>query len=248
MNKGDVFGNLLCVSDVYYKEIGKTKKKRKYIKVKCLNCDNDEILEANVLSLTKGKTGLCKHCRKIGNRVNGNPNNTNRYEIYNDISYIYTSKDEVIIIDTSMLDELRKYTWCISKTGYAITQIDKKKVFMHRLIFELLGIDLLDMLVDHKNRNRIDNRINNLNLVTHNENNENTSLYSNNTSGYRGISITNEGKYLAYITKNNKNYRKTFDSLNEAINWRKNMESELFLYMKDVQKTLEKNEIVLYED
>lgn len=41
--------------------------------------------------------------------------------------------------------------------------------------------------VDHRNRNRLDNRRTNLRIVTHAQNMHNKSLYCNSTSGFRGV-------------------------------------------------------------
>jgi len=58
-------------------------------------------------------------------------------------------------------------------------------ILMHR---EILGLAPGDgKIVDHMNRNSLDNRRNNLRLVTHSANMYNSKMQTNNTSGYRGI-------------------------------------------------------------
>lgn len=58
-----------------------------------------------------------------------------------------------------------------------------------------------DYEIDHINRNRSDNRIENLRSVSHLENCRNKSDYSNNKSGYRGVSWKkSSGRWVAQIT------------------------------------------------
>jgi hypothetical protein len=55
---------------------------------------------------------------------------------------------------------------------------------MHRLILQ----PPLDRCVDHRNRNRLDNRRGNLRVVTHAENMMNVGANKGSTSRYRGVS------------------------------------------------------------
>ena len=59
-------------------------------------------------------------------------------------------------------------------------------LYLHRAILGLAPGD--PRRTDHKNRNRLDNRRENLRVVTHAENLQNLPLASNNTSGCRGVS------------------------------------------------------------
>lgn len=57
--------------------------------------------------------------------------------------------------------------------------------------------------VDHENRNRLDNRRSNLRLVSHAQNMLNGPVQSNNTSGFRGVSLYKRtGRYLAQVAVN----------------------------------------------
>lgn len=73
--------------------------------------------------------------------------------------------------------------------GYAMQTNGKKGekavVFMHRFLMGLTRGD--GLLVDHRNRDRLDNRRANLRVVTHLENAQNTST-GRGTSPHRGVS------------------------------------------------------------
>jgi hypothetical protein len=53
--------------------------------------------------------------------------------------------------------------------------------------------------LDHINGNRADNRFANLRLATAQQNNENIGRRRDNTSGFRGVSLTKTGRWMAQI-------------------------------------------------
>lgn len=229
--KGDIINTLEVISDVYYKEIGKERKKRRYFKVKCLKCNN--ITEVAELSLKKRKTGICKHCRSNTGRMKGNPNNQNTYIFTANFVIGYTNKGEEFYFDIEDYDLVKSYTWHINAQGYVQTQRNKQKILMHRLIMNVLDGDY----IDHKNRLRNYNLKSNLNIVSQKENNQNHSLYKNNTSGVTGVSFDkNIGAWKSYINIDNKRiYGGSFDDINDAINSRYNLESEYFQYLQSIK-------------
>lgn len=84
-----------------------------------------------------------------------------------------------------------------NSTGYMRTMFNKKRHKTHRLIWiHHYGNIESNMQIDHINGNRIDNRIENLRVVSNQQN----SFNSHNTKGY---SIKN-GKYQAEIKINGK--------------------------------------------
>lgn len=61
--------------------------------------------------------------------------------------------------------------------------------------------------LDHINGDKLDNRITNLRVVDNALNSRNSKMFSNNTSGYTGVSYTSrEGKYSAYVWHNQKKH------------------------------------------
>jgi predicted transcriptional regulator len=53
---------------------------------------------------------------------------TNKFEIVGDILKITAANGTLILADANEYDLLRKYSWCISRTGYAVANINYKVV------------------------------------------------------------------------------------------------------------------------
>lgn len=140
---------------------------------------------------------------------------------------VLKNKQQVIvgyaIIDTEDVEKCKLYKWHIKtsrKTNYVTATINNStKIFLHRLILNYTGKDD----IDHKNRNGLDNRKNNLEIVTHSKN------LINQSKDRKGIKITPSGKYSVTITKDYKSiYIGTYNSFNEALEKRLEKERELF--------------------
>lgn len=64
----------------------------------------------------------------------------------------------VALVDEERLQELSSYNWYLRKDGYIRADIGRRGfVYMHRLVFGPTSV-----MVDHKNRNKQDNRKENL--------------------------------------------------------------------------------------
>lgn len=71
----------------------------------------------------------------------------------------------------------------------------RKVLLMHRVV---MGVDDPKVFVDHRDFNGLNNRRTNLREATRKQNDQNKKRYSNNTSGYIGVSAKN-GKHVASI-------------------------------------------------
>lgn len=112
------------------------------------------------------------------------------YEYFN--KYFYISEDSVsglkfkVPVNKHQVDEDAFDN--ISK-GYYVVYINKANYLVHRIVWLIAhGNISKELVVDHKNRNRADNRLSNLSLVNMSHNMRNRLLPIPN-SGYRNISI-----------------------------------------------------------
>lgn len=138
----------------------------------------------------------------------------NTYLIDGDVVIMTTHKGENFLFDKSDLERVSKQSWCISKTGYLVSNINKKTIKLHRFILELTEPKVA---VDHINGDPMDNRRSNLRICDNVENTRNSKVSKNNTSGYPGVGQTPTGRYRARINVNRKEIRiGTFDTFEEA--------------------------------
>ena len=112
----------------------------------------------------------------------------NRNENNQAIIIIKNKKKEVIsetIIDEKIYYKLMKYPWRLCKNGYIVGKIENNKdVYLSRYVTDYSGKDI----VDHINNNKLDNRKENLRIVTIQENSFNKLSQKNSTSKYIGVS------------------------------------------------------------
>ena len=116
---------------------------------------------------------------------------------------IITIYDYEIIVDDDNWYDLMKYKWHM-KDEYATTDINCKKIRMHRYICGVLDDE--KYIVDHANQIKTDNRKINLRKSTHGANNHNVDRKSNeSTSKYKGVDYSkNDMKYRARISHDKK--------------------------------------------
>lgn len=124
---------------------------------------------------------------------------------------IELTQNKFTIVDTDIYEILKKYNWQYATVGYAVRSIwlnNKNKSFlMHREIYEYFNDEIPpNMVIDHINHNKLDNRIDNLRLANKSQNNYNRVVQSNNlSSDYKGVSKNKQtGNWVAYITSNYK--------------------------------------------
>lgn len=102
--------------------------------------------------------------------------------------------------------------------GYGQVRIDGKTYQTHRIVWLLVHGEWPDGEIDHKDRNPMNNRIENLRVASSSENSHNHGLQRNNSSGYPGVSFHKPSKkYQAYIKVDNKIiYLGLFNTAEEA--------------------------------
>jgi hypothetical protein len=126
---------------------------------------------------------------------------------------IQLTRGKIAIVDNEDYDMLSQFNWCYSQVGYAVSRIDNKVRYLHRI---LLGENSL--YVDHINRNKLDNRRSNLRVCDGTQNNANIPKPKTNTSGYKGVHwAKNAGKWVAQIwVRGEYNYLGLIEDVSDA--------------------------------
>ena len=129
------------------------------------------------------------------------------------------------IIDLDDLDKIKKYKWRLDSrkdklNGYIAAGNSKNRITLHRLILNYDG----PLQVDHINRNKLDNRKENLRIVPNVTNSQNINA--------RNIRCIN-GKYRVEIIRFGKLYNLgSFPSFNEALKVKNN-------FLQDIEENRE---------
>jgi hypothetical protein len=137
--------------------------------------------------------------------------------------FIYTNKQEPILVDDDVYENICFDSWHITKgrngnTGYAAKSVwvkgsnKNRRVYLHRLITDAKD----GAMVDHINGNKLDNRRENLRLVNTSINEQNKKPYGE--SNLKGVHFNKyAGKWQSKITKDGKQgHLGYFDSSEDA--------------------------------
>lgn len=101
--------------------------------------------------------------------------------------------------------------------GYVAVTIDYKQYLAHRLAWFYVHGTWPEHEIDHINRDRSDNRIENLRESSRSQNMANTGLYSNNKSGFRGVHFSRHAKrFCAQLRCGDKRYNLGYFDTAEA--------------------------------
>lgn len=132
---------------------------------------------------------------------------------------------KVLIDDKDLLIVKQQGTMMLSKAGqFLYVRLGSKKISLHRLIMNFPK----GMVIDHINRNTLDNRRENLKVCTIQQNLQNQKRLNNRT-GFTGVAIAYKGKFSAQIKVNYKKiHLGIFDTIGEAYKARKKAENKYF--------------------
>lgn len=87
-----------------------------------------------------------------------------------------------------------------NSNGYIVICIDRSREFAHRLVWLYMHGYIPECTIDHINRDRLDNRLENLREATRQCNARNIGLQQNNTSGIKGVTWDKSRiKWVAFI-------------------------------------------------
>lgn len=186
-------------------------------------CQNDgNIIEVNGKSLRSGNTRSCGCLAQEVKILNGKLNK--KYNEYFKIDnqtmggYAHNTND-IFYFDDEYFDIIKEYCWGVDvqhggKYVVAKDSETKKKILLHRLI-----LDFPEMMIDHVDRNPLNNRINNLRLATNGQNTRNAKTRKDNQTGVRGVSYNQINKnWRAILDYNDERVLdKSFSNFDEAV-------------------------------
>jgi hypothetical protein len=106
----------------------------------------------------------------------------------------------------------------IDSRGYRVVQVNKKIYKEHRLVF-LYFNGTLPKTLDHINRDKADNRIENLRAVSDALNAQNRKAHKNNVAGHKNVSYHKKRKcyYVRIMVNYEEKFIGSFKTLEEAI-------------------------------
>jgi len=118
----------------------------------------------------------------------------NKYETIGNVAIIFSNTgNHEIKVDVNKLKLLLKHCWTVDDLGRAFTYINKKPVFMHRLLKGVVGGDK-NIRIDHKNGKPLDNRMRNLRLSNASTNGMNSKLSKGSITGFKGVTKNDNSK------------------------------------------------------
>lgn len=144
----------------------------------------------------------------------------NKYIIKNDLAYVELSNTkQVMVCDADIWKEQKHRTWW-EHSGYAKTHIMGKEVPFHSIVKKCPE----GYVIDHINRNRFDNRSENLRVTTKYVNSINKSASPLSSTGIKGVYKDKYGYKVDISVKKKRIYLGTFKNIDDAIKARKNAE------------------------
>lgn len=161
------------------------------------NCKLNNQVIVSGQNLKSGKTKSCGCLNPIKAIMMNRK--YNKYDITShDFGILWTlNTNEEVYFDLEDADSILNHYWNTESSGYPYTMVDGKPVRMH--------VFLNRKWHDHHNKNKMDNRKENLIYCTHQENIRNSSISKNNKSGITGVYFSKDkNKWIAQITINGK--------------------------------------------
>ena len=118
------------------------------------------------------------------------------------------------LISKESYNFVSQYDWYLGADGYAkcFRKRKTKKVplkrggKLHRMLMPRIP-KYSGLVVDHINRNKLDNRLINLRICTQKENSYNRTKSKNSKSSYKGVRAQTNGKFTAQVSKDGQIYK-----------------------------------------
>jgi len=157
------FGNLTVIRAM-------TKKKNGRVQWWC-RCDCGNELAAISSELIQGTKKRCGDCSK------------NTFTVQGDVCFGYLSDGREFVFDTEFLPLVKKHTWSMYADGSVTAHASGEQIYLHRFLMNPKN----DEDINHRNRNKSDNRLCNLRISDCSLSQFYKKMMPTNTSGYRDV-------------------------------------------------------------
>lgn len=115
------------------------------------------------------------------------------------------TQDQVALVDDDVYELVTGYNWQAQKhpvTGLYYARrnesITRKIRLLHYDVLEIKGVEVPPgHVIDHINNDTLDCQFHNLRVATRSQNNANRRVSRKSRSKYRGVTLTQDGKYTA---------------------------------------------------
>jgi hypothetical protein len=112
------------------------------------------------------------------------------------------AEEETFLISIESLQKVLRHEWYLDPNGYPKSY----RARGHTLHRYLMGKQEKGMVIDHINRIKTDNRLQNLRIITAKENSYNRTKSSKSNNAYKGVQKRGD-KYVATISKDGKTHQ-----------------------------------------
>ena len=193
------------------------------------DCDEKNMVCVSLKSLKSGHSTSCG-CKRIEYLKNITPityKKENQTELCNKYIKIFNSDHmDFCMVDKEDYNLIKQYCWYKDSNGYWVSNNRKQdgtretiKLHQEIAIIKYGEYDKKSLLPDHLNRNKSDNRKQNLVLKNRRDNSINRSLSKRSTTGKTGVNFYK--KYQQYVAKICVNYKTIhlgyFDKFEDAV-------------------------------
>lgn len=204
---GKRFGMLIALEEVEVPN-----QPYRYFKCKC-DCGNTKNIRLSCL--IEGHTISCGCFHNSGEFKR----KYNSYSFDGDICTVYTETGESFIIDSDKYDLIKDRYWMINDRGYVFAKEGNRRINLHRTLTNCPN----DMVVDHINHIKTDDRMCNLRICTQQQNclNRTPVFYKD----VKGVRLLPNQRYIVIV--NSKSYG-VFGTLKEASDRYDEIATELF--------------------
>lgn len=202
---------------------------------KC-KCECGNVTSVKISNLRNGHTKSCGCLARESGYANIDNRYLNKYVIIDDIVYVTLTNGDTMLCDVDDWERLKIYTWRLDGYGYAFRSRMKGErssdIHFHTCVIKKED----NKVIDHINRNKLDNRKCNLRLCTQQVNTLNRGIAKNNTSGCTGVRKW-KNRWLVSIGINYKNiYLGSYKNFEDAVKARKEGEEKYHKPLLEVKK------------